>query len=209
MRVDIDTSQLAEAGRMLTDAPRTLRVANARTIIKAGERGVATIRRKHRMAGETTSTSTASRSGHLADAYDYDHDFGEGQEQTLRVGVIKPGLDRSVLEYAKVHEHDGTTTIRPKRSKYLAIPLDEAKTARGVPRGTPRDFANLFPKRSRAGNLLLWQDRADTIVPMFFLADEVRIKGRPALLPVTEKQIIPEIEAGVTQNIEESFRGLG
>lgn len=41
-------------------------------------------------------------------------------------------------KYARIQEEGGTIT--PKRSKFLAIPLDAAKTAAGVARISPRDL---------------------------------------------------------------------
>lgn len=204
-----DTSQVAEAARVIGAAPEALRKANRRTLFRAGERGVATIRRKYRVAGRTTATATASRTGALADAYASELGPAKGQTQFVDVGVIRPGTDRAVLEYARVHEHDGTTIIRAKRGKYLTIPLDEAKTARGVARGKARDFLDTFVRRSKAGNLIIFQDRADTIVPLFVLKEQVSVKGRPALRPVGDKQITPEIEAGIAENFVDSFKGLG
>jgi hypothetical protein len=209
MKFRVDTSEIANAARVIAGAPEELRKANRRTLFKAGERGVQTIRRKYRMAGQTTRTATASRTGALADAYAYELGPAEGQQQTLDVGVIRPGTDAKTLAYARVHEHRGTTIIKPKRAKYLAIPLDDAKTARGVARGGPRDFADTFVKRSKAGNLVIYQDRADQIVPLFVLVRSVRVKGRPALRPTAKEQIMPEIQAGVEKNFEASFAALG
>lgn len=201
MRFEADTRELYAAARKLDEFPRELTRLNARTLIKAGNRGVATIRRKYRMAGETTATATASRTGALADAYAYEHDAGDGRTQSLTVGVIKPGTDAKVLAYARVHEHRGTTEIRPRRAKFLAIPLDEAKTARGVARGGPRDFVDTFVKRGKSGAPIIYQDRADSIVPLFALVRRVSVKGRPALEPTVGEQIIPEINNGLAANV--------
>ena len=93
MKFRVDTSEIANAARVIAGAPEELRKANRRTLFKAGERGVATIRRKYRMAGQTTPTATASRTGALSDAYAYELGPAEGQQQTLDVGVIRPGTD--------------------------------------------------------------------------------------------------------------------
>lgn len=205
MKVSVDTSQVTEASRALRGWPETFRKANARTLVKAGQRGVQRIRREYRMAGETTATATASRTGALADSYAWELGNGTGQEQYIDVGVIKSGTDKRVLEYARVHEHEGTTIIRPK-GKALAIPLKAAKTARGVARGAPRDFTDTFIRRSKAsGKPIIFQNRADTLVPLFVLVPYVKVKGRPALKPVGEKYIRPEIEAGVAENFLASF----
>lgn len=209
MRIQADKSQLAEAARVLARVPETLRKANMRTLFLAGERGVARIRRQYRMAGQTTATATASRTGALADAYGHEtnEEFGGGLR--LDIGLVKPGTDAKVLEYARVHEARGTTRIVPRRARHLAIPLPAAKTARGVARGGPRDFLDTFVRRSKAGNLIIFQNRADTIVPLFVLKDFVKIKGRPALRPVFDRHVRPEVEAGVQENFTASFGALG
>lgn len=105
---------------------------------------------------------------------------GRGWEQEAVV--------RADAEYASAHEYGAT--IRPKRSQYLAIPLDAAKTAAGVARGGPRDFPDLFFIRSKAGNLLLVQaggDHESGLIPFFALKSEVTIPARPFARPAIER----------------------
>lgn len=79
--------------------------------------------------------------------------------------------------YLRIHEYGGT--IRPKRAKYLAIPLPEALDSRGVPkRRGPRDWKNTFVAKSKKGNLLIFQKRGKDIVPLYALKSEVRIPAR-------------------------------
>jgi len=79
--------------------------------------------------------------------------------------------------YASVHESGAT--IRPKKAKYLAIPLPEALDRRGVPlKPGPRDWPNTFVAESKKGNLLIFQRRTGRIVPLYVLKREVKIPPR-------------------------------
>lgn len=84
--------------------------------------------------------------------------------------------------YAGVHEYGAT--IRPKRSKYLAIPLPAALDSRGVPkRRGPRSWKNTFVAKSKAGNLIIFQRRRGVkgIIPLYVLKKEVTIPPRLGL----------------------------
>jgi len=80
------------------------------------------------------------------------------------------------VKYARLHEYGGE--IKPKRAKWLTIPLAAAKTPAGVARGRARDFENTFFKFSSAGNLILFQRRGDNIIPLFLLKKSVTIPKR-------------------------------
>lgn len=141
--------------------------------------------RTYRSAGETTPTATAVRTGALRRAYS--HEVTPKQQTIeLALGVIRPRQADKVLAYAAIHEFGGT--IRPKRVHHLAIPLPAAKTARGVVRGTPRSFDRTFVKTSKAGNLILYQQQAAGIIPLFLLRRQaVQIPARPLLWPTWQK----------------------
>ena len=83
------------------------------------------------------------------------------------------GIVGTNLKYAAIHEYGGT--IRPKRAKWLAIPLKGALTARGVARGGPRDFKNTFFAMSKNGNLIMFSKSMGSIIPLFALKKEVKI----------------------------------
>ncbi len=103
---------------------------------------------------------------------------------------------KSILDSVEVSEHNGDVTgkiggifylgtqefggvIRVKRSKYLTIPLPAALDARGVPlKRRARDWADTFIKRSKAGNLIIFQKRAGEIVPLYVLKKRVKIPKR-------------------------------
>lgn len=78
---------------------------------------------------------------------------------------------------AAVHERGAT--IRPKKARYLTIPLPEALDGKGLPRRpNARAWKNTFVQRSRKGNLLIFQKRGDQIVPLYVLKKSVRIPKR-------------------------------
>lgn len=101
--------------------------------------------------------------------------------------------------YAKIHEHGGQ--IRPK-SKYLAIPLDAARTAGGDTRGGPRSFSNTFFAKSKAGNLILFQNRGSKKkpLPLFVMKKQVTLKPRLGFFEewtAHQKKRIQDIAKGI------------
>lgn len=105
-------------------------------------------------------------------------DITGGVEAVVSAGGRTGGAD---VPYARPHE-DGAT-IRPKRGKFLAIPMPAAKTKAGVARGGPRDFPNLRFQPGRDGStawLVQEMGRGKTArsVLMFKLVRRVDIKGK-------------------------------
>ena len=78
---------------------------------------------------------------------------------------------------APLHEYGGV--VIPKRGKYLAIPLPAAQTATGVKRGGPRTYANTFARKTKIGNLIIFQRNGDKKpTPLFLLVKTARIPPR-------------------------------
>lgn len=126
----------------------------------------------------TTPTGLARRSGNLIRSWrvtmeDKSPGTFEGrmaQDQRFASAVYGP-----VQEFG--------ATIRAKRAKNLAIPLtDEARQA-----GSPRKFNDLFPIRSKKGNLLLVRRSGQQIEPLYKLQPSVTIPPRPHARPTSEK----------------------
>lgn len=79
--------------------------------------------------------------------------------------------------YLRTHENGAV--IRAKRAGWLTIPLPAALDSRGVPlKRRARDWANTFIMKSKKGNLLIFQKRGGTIVPLYVLKKSVRIPKR-------------------------------
>lgn len=109
--------------------------------------------------------------------------------------------------YLRTHEFGAV--IRAKRSKYLTIPLPSALDSRGVPlKPRARDWANTFIKKSKRGNLLIFQKRGREIIPLYVLKKSVRIPARLGmkkeletyinlLLKYVEQDILKEFNRGL------------
>lgn len=79
---------------------------------------------------------------------------------------------------ASVHERGAT--IRPKRAKYLTVPLPPALNSNGTPKKkSARDWQNTFVLKSRKGNLLIVQKAGGgQITPLYVLRKQVTIPQR-------------------------------
>lgn len=74
------------------------------------------------------------------------------------------------------HEYGGTKTAG---GKMMTIPLPAALDSRGVPlRKSARDWSNTFVAETRAGNVVIFQRRGGSIVPLYVLKDSVTVKPR-------------------------------
>jgi len=85
--------------------------------------------------------------------------------------------------YSRIHEFGGE--IRPKKGRYLTVPLPAAKTSAGVVRGRARDFKDTFLFRSKAGNLIIMgkpTPGALEVEPLFILKEVVNIPKRSYLV---------------------------
>lgn len=110
--------------------------------------------------------------------------------------------------YAKIHEHGGQ--IRPRSAKYLAVPLPAARTKGGDTRGGPRSFANTFFAKSKAGNLILFQNqgKGKKPLPLFVMKKQVTLKPRLGFFEewtAHQKKRIEDIAKG----IDVALDGLG
>lgn len=75
--------------------------------------------------------------------------------------------------------HEFGATIKPKKAKFLTVPLPAALDSRGIPiRKSARDWPNTFVARSKAGNLIIFQKRGTEIVPLYVLRSSVKIPPR-------------------------------
>lgn len=105
---------------------------------------------------------------------------GSIQSQVFRtqknevIGLVGSGVRTGArVKYATILETGGI--IRPKRAKWLTIPLPRALTLAGAtkqPRA--RDFANTFFAKVR-NNLFIFQKVGKNIFPLFVLKKQVKI----------------------------------
>ena len=69
----------------------------------------------------------------------------EMEQKKIRVGIVGGKADSDIMAIAHAHEYGAT--IRPKKGKYLAIPLTkEAQAA-----GSPRAFSDLYFVNAKDG----------------------------------------------------------
>ena len=105
------------------------------------------------------------RTGHLAQGLNWVSVRREGSNFVMELESKAP--------YAAIQEHGGV--IKPKKAKYLTVPLPAALTPAGVLRKEAREYPNAFIQRSRRGNLIIFDQRGNKIVPLFVLKKEVKI----------------------------------
>lgn len=105
---------------------------------------------------------------------------------SLRAGGREEGV-----KYAGIHEHggrDGTGIIKPKKGKFLTIPIhDSLTTGAGVARyASVRDVpVPLNYAQSRKGQPLLVNSETGEV--FYLLLRQVKIKKRPYLKPAVER----------------------
>lgn len=110
------------------------------------------------------------------------------QEEGEIVGIVGSGVRTgSRVKYADIHERGGI--IRPKRAKYLTIPIGRSKTKSGIGRFSARDIMGGFTNydetavfKSKRGNLIYWGVRklkkGRKLEPLFVLVKQVKIPAR-------------------------------
>lgn len=77
----------------------------------------------------------------------------EMEQKKILVGITGGGAGSDVMAIAHAHEYGAT--IKPKKGKYLAIPL----TKEAEEEGSPRAFNNLRFVNAKGGNLLMVRDK--------------------------------------------------
>ena len=122
------------------------------------------------------------------------------------VGVV-PG---SGVEKYKYLLGDETVVIRPKKAKYLAIPIGEARTSTGAVKGEyaqgPRSVEGGFFIRSKSGQLLFGYKvgQRGKFRPLYVLKKKVTIFGTGALTDGVEESL-PKITDAINRQIDEKL----
>lgn len=121
--------------------------------------------------GEAKKNATRrprARTGYLRNSIRTDvTDDARGLSLALRAG------NRATVKYARAQEEGAVIT--PKRGRYLAIPLDSARTAAGVARWpSPRAVPGLFALEVR-GKVFLVRQQGPTLDFLYVLKERVRI----------------------------------
>jgi len=121
--------------------------------------------------GGTTVDTLSKRSGTLTNSIVSSVRIAGDTFSTIQ------GMIGSDTPYAAIQEFGGT--IKAKNVTYLTIPLRAALDGNGVPlKSKARDWPNTFVARSKAGNLIIFQKRGTSIVPLYVLKTSVTIPPR-------------------------------
>ena len=159
MRGEIDYKSLVAA---LTKVPKALNVEAQKAFKLHG--ALMIDRMQKRFTGYTGRQGTEggllqNRSKLLKNSFMFQVAGGLGQGSSLTLLVYSSGV-----KYARMQEYGGT--VRPKRAKYLTIPLPDAMTSSGVQRypGGARALFLKYPDRMsvvkspKSGNLFIVSD---------------------------------------------------
>jgi hypothetical protein len=165
-----------------------------------------------KLAQRMTTGPVQSRTGRLRDSFDYNVDRkGTNQKkQKLRLTIFSAGVP-----YANMREY-GTAglpggVLRPRRAKFLTIPLRAAMTAVGVTRGSARMFTDAFfvnlgkakakPDMKQHGAIYLVRPAGAKLEWLFELRKEVRQEGGLGFFDLWEdegqKQLILRLRKAV------------
>jgi hypothetical protein len=109
------------------------------------------------------------------------------------------------LPYARAQEYGAI--IRPTHSRFLAIPIGEALTERGIARFRPRDIVSQggYTGTFFKGNVLFGKRGKGVAVPLFALKRSVTIPARPFMRPALIK-VRPVFEQYLRMAVSESLR---
>ena len=156
-----------------------------------------------------------------------------GQILKTRSGRLKGGWSRparatgtddnpsavisSDVAYAAIHEYGGT--VRPKRTKWLTIPVGRALTPTGQAKVTARMFiadpgslgydASFFRKTTSGAVILGVRGKKRQIIePVFVLRSEVRIPGR-RYMTHSVNQALPRVPQIVEAAVNRAKQTLG
>lgn len=197
MRVSVTVRGLLDAIRALRGYSAARRARLTAELDRIGARAVTEIRTRYRRGG-TTATRTAVRTGRLMGSYGH---IARGT--TLAIGVE---AGSRALVYASVHEgldrrgaQRDETRIRPRRGRWLTVPLPAALTPAGVLRAPARAWSPTFVRRG----IIYWRDeRRRRVVPIFLLKREVVVPARPALA-----RIAPRVMRDVEEAVRRVYAG--
>ena len=90
--------------------------------------------------------------------------------------------------------------LRPKTAKFLTIPLPAAMTAGGVLKKSAREWDNTFIRKSKKGNLIIFQTVGKgKIMPLFLLRKSIKMEPKrwfsisvDEALPMLKTRILDE-----------------
>ena len=150
--------------------------------------------------GGTTPQTLSRRSGALTTAILKSVEVLGRTMETVEGHIGAPGVP-----YAGIQEAGGT--IKAKSGKFLCIPLPSALDSQGLPlKSSPRDWPNTFCARSKAGNLLIFQRRGTSVIPLYVLKDSVTIPPRLGMRKTLDAGLPYFVERAMDEMVR-SIRG--
>ncbi len=103
----------------------------------------------------------------------------DGKDITGEIGPVG-------VPYARIHEYGGI--IKPKKSKFLAIPLEPVLGPDGIAKASPLDFkGRSFFSDQGSDGLILFVMEGNNPEPYFLMKRQVKIPERAYLRPAMEK----------------------
>lgn len=148
--------------------------------IKTHHRRFMGVFKRTRLRKKKSGQGVQTRSGALRRSFD--NVWGGTDLDSMFVQSFSAGVP-----YASIQEEGGEVT--PKRGNWLTIPLDAAKTAAGVTRKPARQWNDTFFRMSKAGNLILFQQKPNEIIPLFLLVRKVVLKGSLGFMDTWNEQL--------------------
>ena len=151
--------------------------------------------------GGTSESSLSKRSGNLISAIGGSMRVSGSTFNDIQGSVGAPGV-----QYAKIQETGGV--VKAKNGKFLAIPLPAALDSNGLPlQSSPRSWPNTFCATSKAGNLIIFQKRGTSIVPLYVLKTQVTIPPRLGMRKTLEAGVPYFVERAMDAMVKEVTGG--
>jgi hypothetical protein len=191
----VTSEQLA---RELSEYPKKMRASVSRAVLESlvlleNHHKTEEINRGGSGHGRAVAGKFTSRTGDLVRSY----------RHYWKTGDLS-GWYGSSSKYSKKVEEGGTIkSSRP--GGYLTIPINR-KAKYGVGGGKRAGDFDLFPFKSKKGNLLLAERGASGIVPMFLLKKSVKLDPRPTI-ERTEKKNRNKIHGKIADAALNPFKG--
>ncbi len=150
--------------------------------------------------GGTTQNSLSRRSGRLVRSVRQSVKVKGSKVENVEGRIGTPGI-----VYGRMHEFGGK--IRPKKAKYLTVPLDAALNKDGTPKKkSAREWDNSFVAKSKKGNLIIFQRRAGKIIPLYVLKEEVTIPPRLKMGETLRSQLPFFVDRTMDRMVKELLR---
>jgi hypothetical protein len=205
--VSVDTNLSAVAVRY-GNAPQSVSASIVKRLRLIGASLMGIIVRE-KLSGNPLERRTGTLSRAIYEQVDVD-----GPDAVLTIGA-----DKSKAPQAAIQEFGGT--IVPTKAAHLAIPLDAARTARGVSRVSAREFMDnpqslgferAFVHRSLSGNLNILGVNGSQVEPVFALKDQVTLPERSYLRSTLRERkdwILSELGAAAREGANDAVNGQG